>query len=299
MATRYALGPSIGIARVGNSPDSFYIAPDAINGLPFECDTHGILQVVKGVAVPVRKFKDAQGRIRRQAALFRIYRFEEGKAAAEVTLSDSSVKKIAWTAHLASKKACWYNFAELEGNLLYGEANSYKKRGIQFRNADKTSVKDRQKLIIDPGPRTVAGARQKAEFSSSTAPKDYPHASFPDKVTFGEQITRLGSMLTDDKGRLLILGGLGKAGGDAAITSFAGADTWHDDISDGPVSCAITLKTGELISLSAWCIVGSPKFVPEIANIVTLADTMYDVAVRELEITIHRSLRTGLTSPIT
>jgi L-Lysine epsilon oxidase N-terminal len=146
--------PSIGIARVGNSPDSFYIAPDASNGLPFECDTHGILAVVNGLAVPVRKFKDARGRIRRQAAFFRIYRFENGKATAEVTLSDSSVKEITWTAHLANKKACWYKFAELEGNLLYGEENSYKNRGIQFRNADKTSVEDRQKLIIDPGPRT-------------------------------------------------------------------------------------------------------------------------------------------------
>jgi L-lysine 6-oxidase len=267
---------------VGNSPDSFYIAPDAINGLPFECDAHGILNVVNGVAIPVRKFKDAQGRIRRQAALFRIYRFEDGKATAEVTLSDSTVKNITWTAHLASKKACWYNFAELQGNLLYGEANSYKNRGIQFRNADKTSIEDRQKLIIDPGPRVVTGARQKAEFSSNTVPKDYPYASFPDKVTFGEQITSLGSMLTDDKGRLLILGGLGKAGGDAAITSFAGADTWHDDISDGPVTCTITLTAGDPITITAWCIVGSPKFAPEIANIVTLADTMYDVAVREL-----------------
>lgn len=32
--------------------------------------------------------------------------------------------------------------------------------------------------------------------------------------------------------------------------------------------------------MTAWCLVGSPKFVPEIVNIVTLDDTMYDVAVR-------------------
>ena len=282
MATRYAIGPSIGIARVGNSPDSFYIAPDAISGLPFECDSAGNLQEIDGLPVAVRKFKDAHGRIRRQAALFRIYRFEDGKPAVEVTLSDNSVKEILWTAHLANKKACWYNFAELEGNLLYGEKNSYKNRGIQLRNAGATTVEDRRKLIIDPGPRTVAGARQRADFSSSTVPHDYPFASFPAKVTFGERITNLGSMLTDDAGRLLLLGGFGNSGGDSSINSFAGADTWHDDISDGPVTCVLTLKTGEVIGLSAWCIVGSPKFVPEIANIVTLADTMYDVAVREL-----------------
>lgn len=282
MAIRYAIGPSIGIARVGNSPDSFYIAPDAISGLPYECDVTGHVQVSGGQPVPVKQFKDAQGRIRRQAALFRVYRVESGKPAVEVTVSDPAVKQISWTAHLANKKACWYNFAELEGNLLYGSANSYKNKGIQFRNAAKTSAQDRQKLIIDPGPRTISGAGQKAEFSSSSVPTDYPYASFPDKVTFGDQITSLGSMLTDDSDRLLLLGGFGKSGGDTSITSFAGADTWHDDVSDGPVTCSLILATGETVELSAWCIVGSPKFVPEIANIVTLADTMYDTAVRNL-----------------
>jgi len=161
MATRYAIGPSIGIARVGNSPDSFYIAPDAINGLPFECNTAGILHIVNERPVLVRKFKDFQGRIRRQAALFRIYRFDDGKPVVEVTLSDPSVKQISWTAHLANKKACWYNFAELQGNLLYGEKNSYKNQGVKFRNPGKTSLGDRQKLIIDPGPRTVTGGSKK------------------------------------------------------------------------------------------------------------------------------------------
>jgi L-lysine 6-oxidase len=282
MATRYAIGPTIGIARVGNSPDSFYIAPDEIGGLPFECNTDGILRIVNGLPVPVRKFKDSQGRIRRQAALFRIYRFEDDGPAIEVTLSDRSVQQISWTAHLANKKACWYNFSELQGNLLYGEKNSYKNQGVTFRNSDKTSPEDRRKLIIDPGPRTITGTLQKTEFSASTVSDDYPDASFPGRVTFGEQITNLGSMLTDDAGRLLLLGGFGKSSGDSSITSFAGADTWHDDISDGPVTCTLTLNSGESLTLTAWCLVGSPKFVPEIANIVTLADTMYDVAIRDL-----------------
>ena len=282
MATHFSIGPSIGIARVGNSPDSFYVAPESISGLPTECSADGILQIVNGLPIPVRKFKDAQGRIRRQAALFRIYRFEDGEPAVEVTLADPAVQEISWRAHLANKKACWYNFAELQGNLLYGEENSYKNQNVPFRNASKTTPTDRKELIIDPGPRTLTGALQRAEFSASTVPHDYPHASFPPKVTFGEQIKTLGSMLTDDAGRLMVLGGFGKSGGDSAITSFAGADTWHDDISDGPVTCTIILKSGDVIKLSAWCLVGSPKFVPEVANIVTLADTMYNVAVRNL-----------------
>ena len=77
MATVYALGPSIGVARVGNSPDSFYLAPDRIGGLPFECGPHGDVLLRNGAPVPVRRFKDEDGRVRRQAALFRVFRIDE------------------------------------------------------------------------------------------------------------------------------------------------------------------------------------------------------------------------------
>jgi L-lysine 6-oxidase len=146
-----------------------------------------------------------------------------------------------------------------------------------------TQPSDRQKLIIDPGPRRLSGRKQSAKFdAASAAPSGYAHVSFPPPPLYGQQITTLGNMLTDSAGRLVVLGGFGRSGGDASISSFAGADTWHDDISDGPISCVITLKDGQSIELQAWCIVGSPKFVPEIDNIVTLDDTMWDVAARKL-----------------
>jgi L-Lysine epsilon oxidase N-terminal/L-lysine epsilon oxidase C-terminal domain len=280
MAARYAIGPTIGVARLGNSPDSFYLAPVQIGGLPIECDSRGNKSMDGNVPRTVKLFKDPQGRIRRQAALFTIFQFEDNKPGVEVGLNDPNISSITWTAHIANKKACWYNFSELQGNLLYGEKNSYKACKVPLRNAGKTSTADRRKLIIDPGPRTLSGASQRAEFSKETIPAGYKFGSFPGKVIYGDQITTLGSMITDDAGRLLVLGGFGRAGGDESITSFAGADTWHDDISDGPVHCTLKLKTGDMIELNAWCIVGSPKFAPEIANIVTLDDTMYDVAVR-------------------
>jgi L-lysine 6-oxidase len=283
MPVRYAISPSIGVARLGNSHE-FYISPDRIAALPIQCDPKGNVLEEGGKPSRVTEFKDRAGRIKRQAALFTIFRLEEGKPAVEITLKDSDVKTITWSAHLANKKACWYNFAELEGNLLYGESNSYANRHVPFRNADVTSVDERRKLIIDPGPRTLSGASKTAEFSKTTVPANYKYGSFPDKVKYGEQIDTLGGMLTDKEGRLLVLGGFGKSGGDTSISSFAGADTWHDDISDGPVNCVLELKSGEKIELKAWCLVGSPKFVPEIANIVTLADTMYDVAVRHLNV---------------
>ncbi|HYG79413.1 MAG TPA: LodA/GoxA family CTQ-dependent oxidase [Pyrinomonadaceae bacterium] len=42
----------------------------------------------------------------------------------------------------------------------------------------------------------------------------------------------------------------------------------------------LTLKSGEVLNLDAWVTIGSPKFAPELVNIVTLDDLMYDVGVR-------------------
>jgi L-lysine 6-oxidase len=86
--------------------------------------------------------------------------------------------------------------------------------------------------------------------------------------------------MVDTQGRLIVPGAFGKAGGDNAITSFAGADSWHDDISDGPVQCKLTLADGSVQELKARVIVGSPKFAPELVNIVTLDDIVFDVGVR-------------------
>lgn len=286
MASKYAIGPSIGVARLGNSPDEFYLEPDAIAALPIECDEEGNVTREGGRARRVTQFKDQQGRVKRQGAYFRVFRIEDGHSGgAEVTLDDPDVVSMKWTVHLANKKACWYNFAELEGNLLYGEQNSYSKKKVPLRNADQLGTTARRKLIIDPGPRSLSGRAQRISFSRETVPPNYREfASFPKPVTIGEQITTLGDMLTDKAGRLIVLGGFGRSGGEQPISSFAGANTWYDDISDGPVSCDVTFKDGKTVHLDAWCLVGSPKFAPEIANIVTLDDTMYDVAVRHLEI---------------
>jgi L-Lysine epsilon oxidase N-terminal/L-lysine epsilon oxidase C-terminal domain len=283
MNTRYAIGPSIGIARLGNSPDSFYIEPDAAGALPLECDADGNILYHDGQPQRVRRFKDPLGRVRRQGALFRLYRISDAAPLGEeLTLDHPDVASIEWTVHLANKKAAWFNFAELEGNLLYGPDNSYAARTVPLRNATVQGSEARQKLIIDPGPRTLAGRGAQASFDAASAPPDYHHVSFPPPPVSGEAVTTLGNALTDAGGRLVVLGGFGHSGGQDPITSFGGADTWHDDIADGPVTCRLMLTDGTTVEAQAWCIVGSPKFAPEIVNIVTLADTMWDVAVRHL-----------------
>jgi hypothetical protein len=279
MASRYAIGPSIGVARLGNSPDQFYLEPQKIGGLPLACDANGNVLMDAGNPSSVRQFKDTLGRVKRQGAYFRVFEIFDDETSHELTLDTPEVESMTWTVHLANKKACWYQFAGLEGNLLYGDGNSYAARQVALRNPDVTGTDERRKLIIDPGPRTVSGRRQHTAISKASS-QGYKFASWPAHVVYGELIDSLGDVLTDDAGRLVVLGGFGKSGGDTSITSFAGANTWHDDISDGPVVCTVTFKDGSAMELEAWCLVGSPKFAPEVENIVTLDDTMFDTAVR-------------------
>jgi L-lysine 6-oxidase len=280
MSATYRIHPSIGIARVGNSDLEFYIEPTTTGGLPLECDGNGNEKAASGLPVFVSKFKDKDGRVKRQASKFRIFKVEGGKET-EITLQSPDVASISWTVHLANKKAAWYQFSELQGNTLYSTKtldNSYAGQKVDLRNKKVTT--GRQKLIIDPGPRTISGKAQQVAISSANIPADYPFGSFPGKTKYGFDIDKLGDLLTDDKGRLLILGGMGNAGGDEPVTSFAGADSWHDDVGDGSVVCTLQLKGGETVTANAWVIVGSPKFAPEIDNICTLSDIMLDVAVR-------------------
>jgi L-lysine 6-oxidase len=284
MATRYQIHPSVGVARVGNSPNQFYLEPEAIGALPTECGPDGGPVLDGGAPVPVTRFKDGEGRIRRQAARFRVYAYDDqvpDDPGREITLADGV--RMRWTVHLANKKAAWWNFSELQGDLMFGEDNSYEKQGVPLRNADVKGRDDRRKLIIDPGPRTVEGAGAEAGFNREPPPPDYPYFSFPPPLGptgQGTPIDTLGELRTDADGRLLVLGGMGNAAGETSIDTFAGGDTWHDDISDGPVYCELTLDDASTVRLDAWVVVGSPKFAPELVNVVTLDDIALDVAVR-------------------
>ena len=278
MKHQWAIGPSIGVARVGNCPDEFYVEPERVGALPIYCTLDGnVGWIGPGQYRRVENFKDDQDRIKRQAARFRVFKFDGERW---LLPEDGEIEEIKWTVHLANKKACWYNFAELRGNLLFPD-NAYNAPHdpIPHRN-HHVPRQSRRTLIIDPGPRTLSLPGDCIRFDAATA-NGYAHANFQKPVVHGDQITSLGEMRLNDAGELLVLGGFGRAGGVDSIQSFAGADTWHDDISDGPVTCTLTVG-GETIELRAWCIVGSPRFAPEIVNIVTLADTMEDVAVRHL-----------------
>src|SRR5687768_1128640 len=73
---RYAVHPAVGVARLGNSPDEFYRGPERSGGLPIACTPDGTPRAGGGKPVFVKKFKDAEGRIKRQGAQFRVFAFD-------------------------------------------------------------------------------------------------------------------------------------------------------------------------------------------------------------------------------
>lgn len=302
---RYAVHPAVGVARLGNSTDDFYLEPETIGGLPIECSSDGTPTTDGGRPVFVKKFKDEEGRIRRQGAQFRVYAFDSNDPydpGREVTLDDSDVESIEWTVHLANKKAVWYNNDEFIGNVyLAGDPNAQTENANYYPNPEvpptpliDASLRNwyiqgedkRQKdLIIDPGPRTVNRGNPRAEFSRNTIPGDYPKGAFPpidpDNPRVPYEVDTLGNLIMGRSGRLVVLGGYGRAGGQVPIATYTGQDTWFDDISDGPVWCRLKLRgQAEPLVLTAWALVGSPKYAPELRNISTLDDVMFDVGVR-------------------
>src|SRR5215813_8000652 len=129
--------PGIGIARLGNSLKEFFIGPEA----PGEVANAG------------RTFKDASGRVKRQAARFRIYAFDAaGNAIDEVTLTDA---KIEWQVHLANKKGAWFKFLG-----RFRSQKVLRNGAIQGGPEFQTNPDLRSELIIDPGARSIGGASQ-------------------------------------------------------------------------------------------------------------------------------------------
>jgi hypothetical protein len=91
---------------------------------------------------------------------------------------------------------------------------------------------------------------------------------------------------TDEKGRLLFLGGRGvsaSADGSTA-TDFANNDGWHDDVSDGPVLAEVNIGGRKIPVESAWVIVGPPNYAPNLRSARTMYDLILDTLVQAGEL---------------
>lgn len=292
----YRIHPGIGIARLGDSPDEFCISPEKPAALPTACDQNGnpLLAPDGESEAVVGTFKDKSGRIKRQAARFQVYVYDEESPegrplqlgdAAEGGGNDGVVIDIQWRCYLANKKASWYKFDGMAGEHGYSDAHPR-------RNADIKGDNARQRLIIDPGAREINSTdNRKASFSrqeDSTYSVTFPPPLSP------RSIDTLGEMLTDDKGRLLVLGGHGHSGsfkegfGHPRIDTYANSDGWFDDTSDGPVMARLVLyskRVGAIrfvdVEYPAWVLTGYPRYAPQILDMITLEDVLMDLAIRK------------------
>lgn len=291
----YAIHPAIGIARLGNSPAEFYLAPEATGALPTDCDTGGNpARDASGAEQPVGSFKDEQLRIKRQAARFRIFVYDDANPQGrELKIGDpiqglesaGTLADIEWTVYLANKKAIWYEFQQLDGEYGYDAAHPR-------RNAAITQADQRRQLIIDPGPQTVNCTSQRAASFAQGQNPGYTQ-TFPPPLQ-PSSISTLGQILTNADNHLLVLGGFGNSGsylsgpGGPYITDYANNDGWFDDVSDGPVMAILKYYSEEdqeyrylNVQAPAWVVVGYPRYAPEIVDMITMDEVLYDLSVRE------------------
>lgn len=235
--------PPIGIARIGNSPEYFLaselpgLEPDPSNG-----------------------YKDAEGRIKKQAVKFKVYAFDkEGTVLGEIT---NEVANINWHVHVANVKAAWY---------MFNNALDLPQAGIPsaYRNSTET---DRSQLSIKPKPIEIAGENLTDE-----------KYNFDDGEFFGKKVN-LGKLQTDTLGRVIFVPGSGdsQSKGNVPPTTFANNEDWHDDTCDGVVRATVEINGKSLEATPAMVAVTPPNFGPGLFGVVTMNDVVQDLFIREM-----------------
>jgi L-Lysine epsilon oxidase N-terminal/L-lysine epsilon oxidase C-terminal domain len=245
---RAAIHPAIGIARVGDSLTEFYVGP----------------QVTEPAPRPPGFYRDATGALKREAAEFRIYGYNAaGDVVSELTADSAD---IVWTAHLANQKSQWYQF-QMALDIPDAVGKSMPRRNPLVK------PEERGCLAIDPGPRSVSGK------SISGGDERLFNTG-----KFKETVVPLGEIRTDAAGRLLVLGGHGKSASPSGALiydeknpdSFNNPDDWYDDISDGPVTAAVSINGRSIPVQHAWVVVAPPNYGTNVIGWRTMYDLLTD-----------------------
>jgi len=287
---QYRIHPAIGIARVGDavrsdaSKDFYFVGPE-IPEFAANVDPQSGAQ---------GEFKTSDGKVKPQAARFRIFEYEKGNDGkfhpiGEVTTSDNTrAVKMVWTAHLANRKANFCAFhgqVGAEDNPLFSSYGTL--RNPTVRNDKlKTNAERKKWLELDPGPQRVNGG------DTVTVAHLVIDRDLKKNKPSGEtklKIRTLGELRSDADGHLIVIGGMGQSDfdpglGDETIGDFANNDGWFDDMSDGPVQAELTIDGATQKVAGAWVVVGPPDFVPPIRSYRTMYDSLVDVIVREMDI---------------
>ncbi|MEK6252944.1 MAG: LodA/GoxA family CTQ-dependent oxidase [Actinomycetota bacterium] len=222
-----AIHPAIGIARVGNSADTFFFGPEVPGTLP---------RAPGG-------FKDKQGAIARQAAHFRVYGLDRNGVPVKELLAGGDTT-IAWRVHVANSKAAWYQFQEA---FDIPGAPPAARRNNNVAGAKRAS------LVIDPGEQAISGIAH--------GPVKLDGRVFGKSVNLGELLTDVSGRLVFLPGP-----GRGYTDGSNPLTMFAGNDGWSDDACDGSVRATVKLGKRTLEAEPAWVIATPPNYGPAMAT---------------------------------
>ena len=236
-----AIYPPIGVCRVGNSQNEFFIGPEVPDPRPQQPGF----------------YRDATGALKRQAARFRIYGLNaNGDPVRELTASEA---RITWHVHLVNQKAAWYQF-----QLALDIPEAANARLSALRNA---SIANRRQLVMDPGPSKISGVDQNgAPLSGQFLGR---------AVYLGELRTDEAGCLIVLGGH----GVSASYDGRQAVT-FANNDGWYDDVSDGPVTADVEFEGTSLSVQPAWVIVAPPDYAPMQKSVRTMWDLMRDTAIK-------------------
>jgi len=257
--THVRIHPGIGVSRLGDSSE-YYVGPEVMNPKPTEPTLEDGLYGSEAT----NKMRDKYGQLKRQAARFRVYGYDEnGNVVAEVQQSANT--SVDWAVHVANKKSDWFYF------IAAMDIPEYKDLVVKRRNGS-IQAGHRGSLIIDPGPKSIMGTNMS-------------DSSYQLNGKFHDTDVMLGELKTDEVGRLLFVPGLGKSGSPsgqppyvpAEPDSFSNAADWYDDICDGPVRATVIIGGKEFVADPAWVISAPPNYAPNIIGWRTMNDMMRNV----------------------
>ena len=128
------------------------------------------------MTAPTKKYRDDDKRLKRQAAGFWVYAYDDANPSSPPVLVEvgpgKPVTAIEWTVHLANSKAAWFKFDGLtgSGDILNPPLFGYPAGSFRNPSPPLTDVDGRRKQwVIDPGPRTLSTRRESLSFAKAAA----------------------------------------------------------------------------------------------------------------------------------
>lgn len=322
--TVFRIHPTINLARVGTSDEYYLSPETSAGlPLPHTTTTGG-LPIKPGTEsefIDSGDLRDANGALKRQAARFRLFAYDidgpdsypngGGTEIVPGPLPDGRVlQEIIWTVHLANKKAAAFCVVPSKGVDAFANGKLPQLRnpgnyGLTGEVDDKVRL---HQLMIDPGPRAIASSSTQPVVFNATSPAsygdgdkiiqllDYPQV-FPSTTNSqlyepSGPLDSLGELRVDKKGRLLVLPAKGRTAAQIdeynvpiPLTGDLNNVGWFDDQADGPVSATLVFADGTTEeAFGAWVVCCDPSYAPQIRNVVSIWDDVYDTFVRELDL---------------